>query len=363
MAVPKYRKHSSRDKAFVELNGKRHYLPGSYNSHESRNAYRKFIHDLHGPIVTRAVTARMSIAGLVEAYMDHASTYYPRSHHHKRGEYYNIHAALIPFADKHGKEAVEDWTPSHLSAYQDFLAKKKLSRNYVNTQIKKIKRAFKWAVIKGYASERALAILAVESLKAGRSEARETEDKTPVEKRHFDPVVKIAKPPIKQMMLIQYYTGVRSDSLCQLKPNQVKKTKDGLTWFPVHKTRHLGKSLAVPIGPRCKAILDYVLYGAKDDEYVFTPIGGRTVGERYIASSYRTAVRRLIDKVNEGRKPKDKIPYWSPHQLRHSKGTSVRDRYGVEAAQAVLGHDSLKSTEIYSERRLKLARQVARETG
>ncbi|MCH7727914.1 MAG: hypothetical protein IH991_15770 [Planctomycetes bacterium] len=31
---------------------------------------------------------------------------------------------------------------------------------------------------------------------------------------------------------------------------------------------------------------------------------------------------------------------WSPNQLRHTAGTDVRKRYGLEAAQVVLGHAS-----------------------
>jgi integrase len=217
--------------------------------------------------------------------------------------------------------------------------------------------------VRGLADNKTLSILAVESLKIGRSPAKESEKKAIVPKEHFDAVVAIAKQPIKYMMMIQSLTGVRSDSVCQLKPSQFTTTKEGMSWKPIHKTSHLGKVLEIPIGPRCKKIIEVVIRGVKENDYVFKPIGNRTVGERYIASSYRTAIRRLIDKVNDGRKTKDRIPYWSPHQLRHSKGTAVRDKYGVEAAQAILGHDSLKSTEIYSERRLKLARQVAQETG
>jgi hypothetical protein len=41
----------------------------------------------------------------------------------------------------------------------------------------------------------------------------------------------------------------------------------------------------------------------------------------------------------------------------------VRNQYGAEAAQAVLGHETLQTTELYSEKRLGLATTVAIETG
>ena len=50
-------------------------------------------------------------------------------------------------------------------------------------------------------------------------------------------------------------------------------------------------------------------------------------------------------------------------QLRHSCGTEVRRKYGIEAAQVVLGHTTANVTEIYAERNLKLAVNVAKEIG
>jgi len=55
--------------------------------------------------------------------------------------------------------------------------------------------------------------------------------------------------------------------------------------------------------------------------------------------------------------------HWHPHQLRHSRGTEVREGYGLDAAQAVLGHAEAKVTEIYAEVNLDRAIEVARLTG
>src|SRR4051812_47452954 len=41
---------------------------------------------------------------------------------------------------------------------------------------------------------------------------------------------------------------------------------------------------------------------------------------------------------------------WHPHQLRHSAGTRLRKEYGLEAAQVILGHKTLKITELYAEK-------------
>ena len=55
--------------------------------------------------------------------------------------------------------------------------------------------------------------------------------------------------------------------------------------------------------------------------------------------------------------------HWHPNQLRHSLGTEVRQRFGLEAAQVVLGHSKADVTQVYAERDQRLAVQVARQVG
>jgi integrase len=54
---------------------------------------------------------------------------------------------------------------------------------------------------------------------------------------------------------------------------------------------------------------------------------------------------------------------WHPNQMRHTAATAIRRRYGAEAAQAVLGHAELSTTEIYAEKNMEAARQIMREIG
>lgn len=54
---------------------------------------------------------------------------------------------------------------------------------------------------------------------------------------------------------------------------------------------------------------------------------------------------------------------WAPNQLRHTRATDVRARYGLEASQVILGHASADVTQIYAERDEALARKVAKESG
>ena len=54
---------------------------------------------------------------------------------------------------------------------------------------------------------------------------------------------------------------------------------------------------------------------------------------------------------------------WAPNQLRHSAATRIREQYGVEAAQTVLGHSDPRMTTVYAERNFALAADVALKIG
>jgi integrase len=74
-------------------------------------------------------------------------------------------------------------------------------------------------------------------------------------------------------------------------------------------------------------------------------------GERYSAQSYGQAIRYGIAKANrEAEKTGGaRIPWWHPHQLRHSAATRLRREFGLDVARAVLGQRSLASAHIYAE--------------
>ena len=77
-------------------------------------------------------------------------------------------------------------------------------------------------------------------------------------------------------------------------------------------------------------------------------------------NTYYRAVRYGIERAN---KAGVSIPLWHPNQLRHAAATRVRQEFGLDAARTVLGHSDLKTSEIYAERDLGRAAEVARMIG
>jgi integrase len=77
--------------------------------------------------------------------------------------------------------------------------------------------------------------------------------------------------------------------------------------------------------------------------------------ERYDRRSYRQAIVRACGLA--GVRP------FSPLQLRHTAATLIRQRFGVEGAQGVLGHSRVETTQIYAERLFDQAARIMKEVG
>jgi integrase len=387
MRLPKYRQQLPQKIGFVEFQGKRYYFTGKYNSNESLEQYQKFVRvNCLGEAAPEAVKAgTISVAEMAALYLDFAKTYYPAGKH---SEYENIRVVLLPFVAEHLEDDASTFGPKKLKAYRDSLADGSITRDYLNGIIKKIRRAFKWAVSEELIPSSVFhGLQTVGPITQGRSEAKESVPREAIPLDEFLPVHAVLHQPVKDMAMLQHLTGVRSGSLVMALPEQFDLEEDLLVWRPrfkrerlVKKTekRKLAGKLIVYLGPEGQALLKPYLKKAKMGEYLFSPKSAttrmnRSAGEHYTVSSYRLAIRNAIIKANKlikaentklpKKKQKPLIPFWVPHQIRNTKLDAVREKYDLEAAQAVGGHKKMDTTEKYARQRLNLAKKVARETG
>ena len=68
----------------------------------------------------------------------------------------------------------------------------------------------------------------------------------------------------------------------------------------------------------------------------------RKPGVKYDVNAYRRAIQRAAEKAG--------VPQWFPNQLRHTRLTQIRKKYGLEAAQVIGGHAKADITQVYAER-------------
>lgn len=374
--IPAYRKRAGRNTAFVEYKGSRVPL-GVHGTAESLAAYERFRDDLLAGREPSAVCVQETafVAGVVAGYLDHAKEVYGDK---ERGEYANIKSAtalLLEFcgamsSTAFGPKALDDfqeWMKRHHKVRRDrngvvvWRADRPVMPSYVNWVSSRIKRVFRWAERREFVAKGTwFSLRAVPGLRTNKRKKR------PVREAHFLAVLAEVSPMIAAMLRIQWHTSARSGSVCRARRSQFEIVGDLWYWRPRHKQEHTGEELIVPIGPRLQGALRPFIDGCEARDYIFSPRRIRNnprYRQRYRVQSYRQAVTRGIERANAKRGIDEQIPRFTPHQLRHSRIRIVRDKHGAEAAQSIAGHKSLAATQLYSGRRLKLAKRVARESG
>ena len=287
-----------------------------------------------------------------------------------------------------------------------------LSRKVINQRIEHIKRFYRWAVSDEVASAEVYsALLTVPGLRQGHAKTIDYPKVGPVPEAHVNATIPFLPPQVAAMVQIQPLIGARETEMCMMRPCAILD-RDKPVWkyqidpnlvdqevaptsrsANLHKTARSNsgsgnaKTKTLPIGPRAQALLRPWL--RKDaSEFIFQPCEAREAmlakrRERRVTPLYPSHQRHQAQKkkTSPKRAPKDHydcrsyakaiaraakkagVPHWHPHQLKHSCGTRIREAYGIEAAQAFMGHDSLSAAEIYAEKNLTWVDEIALTEG
>ena len=405
--IPSYCLHRPSGKAVVRLNGRDHYL-GPHDTEESRQAYDRVIAEwlASGRRVEHthevAVQPTLSVNEVLLAFVEFAERYY-RDGDQVSKEVVNFKLALRPVKQLYGHTSADQFGPLALKALrQHMIDVQDLCRKEVNKRIGRIKRVFKWAASEELISASIFdGLRTVEGLRVGRTTARENAPIKPVDDLTVEATLKFVSPQIKAMIQLQRMTGMRPGEVTIMRLCDLDRADEIWVYrLTRHKTSHLGVRKEVPIGPKSQELLRPFLNRAPD-AYLFSPresedwrngqravrrdpnrktkiypcelrarerrqqtskkrVSKRPKRDRYDTPAYRRAIEYAIAKAKRAGVT---IPHWHPHQLRHTRATEVRRRYGVEAAQVALCHSRADVTEIYAERNFGLAAKIAKEMG
>ena len=405
--IPSYCLHRPSGKAVVRLNGRDHYL-GPHDTEESRQAYDRVIAEwlASGRRVEHthevAVQPTLSVNEVLLAFVEFAERYY-REGDQVSKEVVNFKLALRPVKQLYGHTSADQFGPLALKALrQHMIDVQDLCRKEVNKRIGRIKRVFKWAASEELISASIFdGLRTVEGLRVGRTTARENAPIKPVDDLTVEATLKFVSPQIKAMIQLQRMTGMRPGEVTIMRLCDLDRADEIWVYrLTRHKTSHLGVRKEVPIGPKSQELLRPFLNRAPD-AYLFSPresedwrngqravrrdpnrktkiypcelrarerrqqtskkrVSKRPKRDRYDTPAYRRAIEYAIAKAKRAGVV---IPHWHPHQLRHTRATEVRRRYGVEAAQVALCHARADVTEIYAERNFGLAAKIAKEMG
>lgn len=415
-SAPKYRKHKASGQAVVSFNGHDCYL-GPWGSKASRLEYDRLITEWlqNGRSEPCRSPSDLTVVEVANAYRKHADAYYVKNGQRTR-EAEIITEVIVGFIQPpYGRNLAVEFGPTALKAVRQKMIEAGHSRGVINKNVDRIRRMFRWA-----ASEEMVpvtvhqALSTVAGLRKGRTTAREPQPILPVPDDIVDATLPHLPSVIADMARFQRLSGCRPGEVCSLRPMDLDRPADVWVYRPEsHKTEHQGRQRLIFIGPKAQAILlPYLLREAS--AYCFSPAESeskrhaamrarrktrvqpsqqnrqkprpkRTPDRHYTKDSYNKAIqraceaafsmpielRRISKELSEQERrrlqelgAKWRAQHcWSPNQLRHAAGTEIRRRYGLEAAQVVLGHAKADVTQVYAEADAALAAEVMREVG
>lgn len=399
--IPKHCHHKASNCGVVRLNGHDHYT-GLWGTPEAEAAYERLVSEwlANGRSSTRPSATDPMTGGtasspgpaptvndVILAFWNHAQVHYRDPDGKPTSEPSHFRPALKPLRVLFGPEPAAAFSPRKLKAVREVMMTTGITRPEVNRRVSKIRHVFKWAVAEELVPVATWqSLLALRGLQAGRCDCPEPEAVGPVPAEHVNAVLPHLRGDVRPMVELQRLTGMRPGEVCPLRLAEVKRDGEVWEYRPArHKTAHKGKERVVFLGPRAQAALASYLDG-DEAAFVFSPRKAvaelhreradhratkyyasrqgwrarkadpkREPGDRYTSGSYARAIARACRKAG--------VPEWAPNRLRHAVGTGVRERFGLEAAQVVLGHTKADVTQVYAERNHELARRVMAEIG
>jgi integrase len=379
---------------------RRDVLLGPWNSPASRKEYARRVAEINVDPVAAIRDSKIdpiTVAEVALAFLEWAAGYYGTS-----SELDTYKLVIRTLRADYGSAPAVEFGPLALKVVRLKMVEANLCRKEINRRVRMVVRIFRWAAGEEIIPAAVpVALKMVEGYRAGRSPTPDRPKKPLPSIADVRAVFPFVQPTVRAMIEVQLATGMRSGELILLRPADVDQSEQVWTFTPpTHKTAHLGKARTVALGPRAQAVLA-AIEPTEPMNYYFNPRIAietlneakrarrrtplwpshvealrkkrrrnpkRTPAEFYTSHSYHRAVRRGIEQANARRAELagegnfDSLG-WHPHQLRHLHATLVRKNFGLEAAQVTLGHSRADVTQIYAERDVGLAVEVAARLG
>jgi integrase len=380
-----------RNQAISWYNGKR-IIHGVWDSHDAKKSYKRFIAALlENPILPlqNSKVGEVLVSELAAGFLG-----YLESQKTDKTDFLHFKRALGFLIETYGELTVNEFSPKKLKVCRGQMVKAgSLCRTMINKHTDRIVRVFAWGVEEEFVPTNIVAALReVKGLQKGEQGTFDNPPRQEVPDEVIQRTLPFMSPTVRTMVKLQRITGMRPSEVYRMTAGEIDQNRDNGLWYytpEIHKTEeHIGKKV-IPLGTPEQELLAPYLVDKKPTEAVFSPRTAMrewyserranrktkispsqtarnkarakknvdNVGEFY---SYRKAVENAITKGNKALPDSEKIPHWTPYQLRHAAGTAAEKTGGLDQAQALLGHKTANVTKRYAHAQLAIAESMAR---
>jgi len=290
-------------------------------------------------------------------------------------ELFNVQQALLNHTYEHGSKV------------------KRYTRRGVNDTINWVRKVWCWGMGRGMVTaEQVQGLEEVKPLRIGACKAPDNTKRQRVTEEEFSKVLKELSGVVSDMLRIVWYTGMRPNEVCTMRPfDIVKNDKDCWLYVPgrdqspvgKHKTMRFEKVKVIPLAKECQKILQKRIKEFNSKDYIFNPKEGMQEFLAKKAASRQTPLKWGNSPGSNRKdhpmiKPRDRYDHHTlrkacqraclragvdpfvPYDLRRSMATRARATLGKEAAKVLLGHASTSTTEIYLLEEVQEAMKVAK---
>jgi len=351
---PYYLLHKPSGQAVVTIHAKDHYL-GPHGSPESRLRYERLItawmQAPDAPIqIEPDLAGDLTVVELCAQHLTWANGYYTKNGS-PTSEIPNIKRAIKTLRETFASLPAKEFSPLKLKQVRQRFVDDGLARTVANKYTPIVVRIFSWGVENELIPSSVVhALREVKSLPRGRCEARETDPILPVDDDTIERTCEHLPPIGVAMVKIQLLLACRPGELVSMRPCDIDMSKPIWIYRPQsHKSEHRGKARIIPIGPRARLLLAPLL-----PEFAAMPVW-RVDGKPLTPAAYGWMIAAACKRAG--------IPHWTPNRLRHAGATKIRAEASLDAAQVILGHATIATTQIYAEKNVDAAMQIAAKIG
>ena len=394
---PKYAK--SGKYACVCHNGKKISL-GRHGSPESKIAYKRFLAEWSNPTLCPSKGEKdVTVKELAGTFLDHAKATLGSTN------YSHYRTAIMEFlVELYGDIPVEEFKPSCLKAVRAQLiqarkkGKPRFCRIMINDYARRFVALFKWGVEEELVKPETWAALKiVKPLPEGYPGTFDNPEREDVSDDVIRRTLPFLPPILQTMIKIQRLLGCRPSEVFNMRVGEIDKDSDPELWLyrlshhkMEKKSKRRRKKVLVLSKLEQELLMPY-LEGKDPAAAVFSPnvaMQERNAEKRanrkskptpsqrarekeraakpsryaefYNKGSYRRAVLYAINKANRQLPDGEKLPQWTPYQIRHTAATMMELEVGFDEAQYLLDHASPDVTARYAHAQIQKKKELAR---